>query len=95
MENNCKGLKFRGASRTYISNTTIGVKKTLTLLKRSSCNNCDECKKNLEYLTNFLELPIGKDIVGNIEDKKIYELKINHILNEGKNNISFVEFIEK
>lgn len=70
-KNNCKGLIFRGRVNSYISgNNIITQNKTIRLLKRKSCEGCENCGWFFDSITEFLHNDPA--ILANVENGKLY-----------------------
>ena len=74
-EDKCKGLFFRGRVSQYMGGdgTSMLERRSLHLLKRMSCNSCEQCGWMLEDISEFL-CEQSVEFFGDIEDGKIYTI---------------------
>lgn len=73
----CKGLIFRGRVNKYLQGTQYVEKYTMTLLKRKSCNGCENCASLLNDLHEFAYE--GNVTMPTIKDGALYSLEVINV----------------
>jgi hypothetical protein len=92
----CKGLLFKGRVSSWFDGKNIHTKKSLMLLKRKSCSGCEYCDWQYEYLKEDSACFSDEDIIGDIEDGKLYTTKFSVVrdFETGFEEVEGIEFIE-
>jgi len=95
-EEPCKGLFWRGRVTSWFNGVSVTSRKSLNLLKRKSCKGCEYCDWVYEYLHEDLSNFQKDDIIGKIEDGKLYQIQFNSSrdFESGWDEIDDWEFVE-
>lgn len=77
VEHKCKGLVYRArVNLFYSSYGSIEVRKSLRLLKSKSCEGCEKCSWQEEFIKEDIACLGNHDWLSNIEDGKLYSYHI-------------------
>jgi hypothetical protein len=92
----CAGLYFRGKVNNYMSNGKYVYQESMSLLKRISCNGCDECGWILDDIKE--STGNGKPpIINAIKDGEVYRVIVTNESNDWETGIIDdydLEFVE-